>query len=217
MFEKGKAILVFIKRFSFKIFVRVLWRLLVNIIFYFLAFFCGSIEVIWFWIKQNIFKNRLPNYFIVDDKALYRGGQPSTAGLKELTQKGIKTIINLRLGNFNEKVIQEYKEDRIRMIHLPFSPNDPQDSIMIEFLKILINPCSRPAFVHCFHGADRTGAVCAIYRIIVQNWDKERAIAEMKKRGLHWWHTNLIDYIHNLNVERIREMLFSDPSFKILY
>lgn len=184
--------------------IRALWKLSKNIFFYALAFVWGGVEVIWFFIKQKLLGNRLPNYFVVEDKALHRGGQPSIKGLQELTQNGIKTIINLRLGNFSRKVIEEYEQDQIRIIHLPFSPHEPQDQIMIEFLKILLNPKARPAFVHCFHGADRTGAVCAIYRIIVQNWDKEKAIAEMKRKGLHWWHTNMIDYINNLDVDAIR-------------
>lgn len=187
--------------------LRTLWKLSKNIFFYGLAFICGGVEVIWFCIRQKFLGNRLPNYFVVEDKALHRGGQPSYGGLQELTKNGIKTIINLRVGNFSKNAIEEYDRDQIRVVHLPFSPFEPQDKIMIDFLKILLNPKHRPAFVHCFHGADRTGAVCAIYRIIVQNWDKERAIAEMKKRGLHFWHTNMIDYIQKLDIAALRASL----------
>ena len=186
---------------------RIIWRLVKNTFFYALACICGGFEVIWFTIRQKLLGNRLPNYFVVEDEALHRGGQPSPNGLQELTKNGIKTIINLRLGNFSKKVIEEYTHDQIRLFHLPFSPFEPGDQIMIDFLKILLNPQHRPAFVHCFHGADRTGAVCAIYRIIVQNWDKEKAIAEMRKKGLHWWHTNMIDYIMNLDVPALRKQL----------
>ena len=176
-----------------------------------LPFFWGGIEVIWFYVRQNVFGNRLPNYSVVDETALHRGGQPSTTGVHELAQQGIKTIINLRLGNFSKKVIEEYSQHRLRIVHLPFSPHEPQDQIMIDFLNVLLNPTCRPAFVHCFHGADRTGVVCAIYRIVVQGWDKERAIAEMKTRGLHWWHTNMIDYINNLDVNAIQNALYNAP------
>ncbi len=190
--------------------LKTVWKLLKNFFFYLLAFICGGIEVIWFIFRQKILGNRLPNYFIVEDKALHRGGQPSSCGLEELTKNGIKTIINLRLRNFSQKAIEEYDKDQIRVIHLPFSPFEPQDQIMIHFLKILLNPKHRPAFVHCFHGADRTGAVCAIYRIVVQDWDKERAIAEMKRKGLHWWHTNMIDYIRNLDIVALKASIIKD-------
>ena len=181
--------------------------LIKNFFLFGLAFICGGIEVIWFCIRQKIFGNKLPNYSIVEDEALHRGGQPSNRGLQDLTKNGIKTIINLRNGFFSKKTIHEYNQDQIRMIRLPFSPFEPQDKIMIEFLKILLNPKCRPAFVHCFHGADRTGAVCAIYRIIVQNWDKEKAIAEMKRRGLHFWHTNMIEYIRKLDIESFKNQI----------
>ncbi len=192
-----------LKRSLFK----TVWKLAKNIFFYGLAFICGGAEVIWFYVRQKIFGNKLPNYFIVEDDALHRGGQPSSGGFQDLTKNGIKTIINLRVGLFSKKVIEEYQHNQIRVIRLPFSPFEPQDQIMINFLKILLNPSYRPAFVHCFHGADRTGAVCAIYRIIVQNWDKEKAIAEMKMKGLHFWHTNMIDYIQKLDIAAFKAAL----------
>lgn len=178
-----------------------------NLSLHALACICGGVEVIWFIIRQKFLGNKLPNYSVVEENALHRGGMPSEKGIEELAKNGIKTIINLRWGNFSEKVIEDYTKDKIRIFHLPFSPYDPQDQIMISFLKILINPHHKPAFVHCFHGADRTGAVCAIYRIIVQNWDKEKAIKEMKKKGLHFWHTNMIDYIEKLDVSSIKACL----------
>ena len=187
--------------------IKTLWKISANSIFYCLAMLCGTYEVVSFYVRQKFFGNHLPKYFEVDGRCLYRGGQPSNLGLRELAKQGIKTIINLRVGDFNKKVISEYYSDEIRAVHLPFYPYGPQDKVMIEFLKILLNPKYAPVYVHCFHGADRTGAVCAIYRIIVQNWDKEKAIAEMKSRGLHWWHKNMIDYISNLDTERIKSNL----------
>jgi protein tyrosine/serine phosphatase len=44
-----------------------------------------------------------------------------------------------------------------------------------------------PAFIHCQHGADRTGTMVAVYRVRVQGWTKEDAIKEMmeEKYGFH--------------------------------
>ena len=39
---------------------------------------------------------------------------------------------------------------------------------------------------HCLHGVDRTGIVCGGYRIIVQDWDVEKAWQEALSFGLHW-------------------------------
>lgn len=44
-----------------------------------------------------------------------------------------------------------------------------------------------PILVHCLHGVDRTGMVCAAYRIMTQGWTVEQAWAEALRFGLHWY------------------------------
>jgi|JI9StandDraft_1071089.scaffolds.fasta_scaffold04177_2 tyrosine-protein phosphatase SIW14 len=202
--EKSSPLEFLLSHLSFKGVLRSLRKIASNLCLYLVALLFGGVEVILFFIKRRFLRHGLPNYHSVVDKRLYRGGQPSNQGLRELAKQGIRTIINLRIEDFNKEVIEEYKSHDIRTVHLPFSPYDPQDRIFIEFLKIMGDRNQGPAFVHCFHGADRTGAVVAIYRIIMQNWDKEKAIAEMKLKGLHWWHKNLIRYIKDLDVESIK-------------
>lgn len=164
-----------------------------------IAMLWGGIEVIWFLIKQKLFRNhKLPNYDIVEQEALHRGGQPDAEGLNILIRRGIRTVINLRKE-------RQKSSGHIRKVNIPFNPYRPRDKVVIDFLKVIYNKEHHPVFVHCFHGADRTGTLCAIYRIVVQGWDKEKAIAEMKKYGFHWWHSNLIDYIRNLDIERIKK------------
>ena len=55
---------------------------------------------------------------------------------------------------------------------------------MTRVLEILADPESGPVYVHCRRGCDRTGAVIACYRILVENWDAERAIAEARSFGM---------------------------------
>ena len=45
----------------------------------------------------------------------------------------------------------------------------------------MADPAKRPVFVHCKHGADRTGTMVAFYRILFEGWSKDEAIREMKK------------------------------------
>jgi hypothetical protein len=47
-------------------------------------------------------------------------------------------------------------------------------------------------YVHCKDGVDRTGLVCASYRVLRQRWSEDAAIEEMYKLGYHrlryrWW------------------------------
>jgi hypothetical protein len=48
--------------------------------------------------------------------------------------------------------------------------------------------------------------MCAIYRIVVEGWNKSEAIAEMTKGGFEFhsiW-MNLVDYIQNLDIDEIK-------------
>jgi protein tyrosine/serine phosphatase len=61
-------------------------------------------------------------------------------------------------------------------------------------------------FVHCRYGSDRTGTMIAIYRIAVQNWDREEAIREMVEGGYGFYPMweNLKIYLRRLDIDAIR-------------
>jgi hypothetical protein len=73
----------------------------------------------------------------------------------------------------------------------------------------LTDPANRPLVIHCQHGADRTGAIVALYRVVVQDWSKADALREMDEGGFHHsslWR-NLDDYVLKANVEALRREL----------
>ena len=76
----------------------------------------------------------------------------------------------------------------------------------MEFLKVATDPKRQPVFVHCQHGADRTGTMCAIYRLVEQGWSKDEAIREITDGGygFHSVWQNLIKYLRNLDVKAIK-------------
>lgn len=77
---------------------------------------------------------------------------------------------------------------------------------VVQFLKAATDPNNLPAFVHCQRGADRTGTMCAMYRIVVCGWTKEQALDEMKNGGFGFNSTwqNLIVYIEKSDVAKIK-------------
>ena len=77
---------------------------------------------------------------------------------------------------------------------------------MSVFLQIATNKKRTPVLVHCLHGADRTGTMCAVYRIAVQGWTKDEAIREMTEGGFnfHSVFDNLPEWIRELDIESIR-------------
>ena len=71
-------------------------------------------------------------------------------------------------------------------------------------------------FVHCQHGSDRTGTMCALYRIAVCGWTKEDALKEMQEGGFgfHGVWQNLLDFINKLDIEKIKQEAGIAPAAK---
>ena len=49
---------------------------------------------------------------------------------------------------------------------------------MKDFLDFATNPKNSPCYVHCEAGKGRTGVASACYRMAVEGWPPEKAIAE---------------------------------------
>ncbi len=96
---------------------------------------------------------------------VYRGAQPTTQGFQELYKMGIKTVVNLR---FRHSDLDELGKIGLAYIEIPMNAWHPKDEDVVKFLQIVTDPEKVPVFVHCQHGADRTGVMVASYRIIVQ-------------------------------------------------
>lgn len=134
---------------------------------------------------------------------LYRGAQPTKEGMKQLKELGIKTIVNLRSLHSDR---DEIGDTGLSYEHIFMNTWHAEDKEVVRFLKIVTDPNRTPVFVHCQRGADRTGTMCAIYRVAVQNWRKDEAIEEMVKGGFGFYTKwqNLIDYIRELDIEEIK-------------
>ena len=146
----------------------------------------------------------LPNLFQVSDE-LYCGGRPKNDGFVELRRLGVKTVVNLQTFHSDR---DECKETGLQYFHIAAQAWEGEDEEVIEFLKVVSDPENQPVFVHCLHGADRTGVMSAAYRIVVQGWSKDEAIREMTEGGFgfHGVWKNLIEYVEEMDVERIRDL-----------
>jgi tyrosine-protein phosphatase SIW14 len=138
----------------------------------------------------------LPNFHKVND-TVYRGGQPKLGGLERLRQLGIKTVVNLR--DDDERAKREEiaaQKVGLQYFNFPFERlGRPQNKDMDQVLSIINNPDNQPVFVHCRHGADRTGLVIAAYRITHDGWTGQEAKAEAKRYGLKPWQLRMKAYI----------------------
>jgi len=134
---------------------------------------------------------------------LYRGAQPTARGIRYLKKLGVRTIVNLR--TFHSDT-DEIGDTDIAYVHIRMQAWREEDEDTVRFLKIVTDTAKTPVFVHCQHGADRTGLMCAVYRVAVQGWTKDEAVREMKEGGFgyHAVWKNLIKYIRELDVEKIK-------------
>jgi protein tyrosine/serine phosphatase len=146
---------------------------------------------------QNDAKQKdLPKLYRVND-GLYRGGQPTEAGLKQLVQLRIKTIVNLRDNDDRASVEGAATVAAgLRYFNLPLSDfHKPNDQEVAHILSIINAPENQPVFVHCKRGADRTGTIIAIYRIEHDGWTDHQAKQEAERFGLGFWQLRMKDYI----------------------
>ena len=142
-------------------------------------------------------KHGITNFGQVNAK-LYRGAQPDEAALVQLQQLGVKSVVNLR-GAGSASVAEEMRAQQLGIIYtnVPLrglsAPSEAQVTQVLALLKSL----PPPVFVHCLHGADRTGTIVACYRIERDGWTGEEALREAKEQGIGFWQLGMKSYIRN--------------------
>lgn len=152
---------------------------------------------------QPVASDAVQNLFQVAPN-IYRCAQPDAAGMRAIEALGIKRIIELR--NFHSDT-DEIRGTTLVAEDIGINTWALEDGDVIRALRILKDPAQGPFLIHCLHGADRTGTMCAMYRMVVQGWSKDDAIKEMTEGGFgyHAMWTNLIRYLRGVDVERIRK------------
>jgi protein tyrosine/serine phosphatase len=143
----------------------------------------------------------LSNFAKISD-GLWRGAQPDARGFAELKRMGVKTVVNLRTSSSDREALAGLGLD---YLELPIEPQDLEVDEVVTFLKVATDPGRQPVFVHCKHGADRTGTVVAMYRIVEQGWPREKALSELDRFGFHEIWANLRIFIHGVDLADVRQ------------
>lgn len=145
----------------------------------------------------------VPNLHRIDAH-LYRSAQPSEEGFAQLKKMGVRTVVSLRALHSDRDYCQE--SHMAHCFRIPIYTWDLEEAQIVRFLRYATDPSLQPLLVHCQHGADRTGTMSAVYRIVVEGWSKEAAIREMIHGGygFHPIWDGLLDTIRGLDVEKLR-------------
>lgn len=145
------------------------------------------------------------NFYRVEPD-LYRSAQPDAEGFQALAAHGIKCVLDVAGGRGDGKAAHGTP---LRLVHVSLRAWDLRDDRVLEALRVLTDPANRPVLIHCKHGADRTGAILALYRVVVEGWSKEDAVREMRDGGYHFhsiW-SNLVEYVWSADVASLRHAL----------
>ncbi|MFO0937804.1 MAG: dual specificity protein phosphatase family protein [Gemmataceae bacterium] len=138
---------------------------------------------------------RLRNFRVVEPGVLYRSGQLTSNGLRNLVRElGIRTVVNFRAEETGpqkdveeEALCKELGLNYERVVYRTWSSDSgpPQaEKSVNEYFAIMDRYKNKgPMLVHCFAGKHRTGAFVALYRMEYQGWSNAEALTEMQAVG----------------------------------
>lgn len=153
---------------------------------------------------EKVESKHLKNLYRLN-KAIYRSDQPNKYAFKELKDLGVKSVLAFRSSHVDKKLAKGLDFD---LHFMAMKADQITQKQVLKALKI-IQESPKPILVHCYHGSDRTGAIIASYRVVVDGWTKEAAIDELMNGGFgyHEGYTNIPVLIKELDVTMLREAL----------
>lgn len=132
-----------------------------------------------------------PDYQCEVSPGLSRSSQPDERWIESLANPSIRkvpfrAVVNLRGepgANGEAPIVRKYG---MTPLDIPvIDMHAPTRDQALEFLAFVTDPAHQPADVHCKAGQGRTGTFVAVYRMAVQGWKPEDAIAEARAWNVH--------------------------------
>jgi len=115
------------------------------------------------------------------------GGATKPEAVPEIKKLGFASIINLRQPTENGADVEgeaaAAKTAGIRFFNIPFNGQAPDPAVADKFLDTITAPGNAPAYIHCAAG-NRAAAMWLIKRLVVDQWDTDRATQEARALGM---------------------------------
>jgi hypothetical protein len=118
---------------------------------------------------------------------IWRGHAPSRwQHYEQLREMGFKAVLDIRGNQPRLSARERRRLERMGIIYIkvPMGFRPLRDGSGERVLAAMQNPPALPLYVHCNLDRDRASAVIAVYRMRVQGWSRDAAIAEAKEFGL---------------------------------
>jgi len=155
---------------------------------------CGLVAVVLGLAAVPVYRSIIlyrANWGVVVPGKIYRSAQMSASLLNQkLEENHINVIIFLSQDDEDDSDIQAEKkvaaDDHAEFLNFPMNGDGVAAPDM--YTQALTALCDRveagkTVLVHCHSGAQRTGGVIAVYRMLVEKMPAEQALAEMRHYG----------------------------------
>lgn len=141
---------------------------------------------------------------------IYRGGQPTREGYEQLAKGRYKvaTVIDLR-DDYEPWAEQAVTAAGMTYKRIGMSAWSTDTAKVREALRTIAEAAATgPVYIHCRQGRDRTGLEVAMYRILVQGWTRERAIAELREHGYNrFWFPGIERYVQTFDAADFKDVV----------
>lgn len=151
----------------------------------------------------------LPNLHRVT-MGFYRAAQPTAEGFQQAAALGIRTVISLRQTVDDAPLAVG---TNLTLHRVPMKSRHVAElggSKIVEAMRLLFHGLEAgPVLVHCHHGADRTGLIAALYRMVAQGWSRDAAIAELVDGGygFHPIWANIPRYLNTVDLDDLKQRI----------
>ncbi len=154
---------------------------------------------------QPVLGVELGNFYKVSDE-LYRSEQPDDDVMLRLEAMGIRSVLDLREFHSDSG---KAKGTALKLYRVPMNAGEIDDALVEKALDAIAT-APKPVLVHCWHGSDRTGAIVAMYRMVFQDWPRERAIDEFLNGGYGYhksFYPNIERYLETVDISHFKQRL----------
>jgi protein tyrosine phosphatase (PTP) superfamily phosphohydrolase (DUF442 family) len=157
----------------------------------------------------------IKEFCVVTPNVLWRGSKPDQHDITWLMQQGVATIVNLELIHDDERALDRATPEGNRVIDVgyfrvrdwePLKMVTPRivDDHIAHFLAI-VDQQPKPIYLHCRYGQDRTGAMIAVYRMLMEGVSEEDAIEELRRNRGNWLEVDE-KYVRGLSPHHLEEI-----------
>jgi len=154
------------------------------VLFFFIVAFVASVVAAQSQVKKETVAG-ITNFARIETTVACAGAV-TPAAVAEIKKMGFKSIFNFRLATESGADIEgetaAAKAVGINFMHLPLNGAMPDPAVADNFLKAIKMPGNEPALIHCA-SCNRAAAMWLIKRVMVDNWDTDRAMAEASDLG----------------------------------